>query len=198
MVVAIGVIPNTEFLVGSGIELSEGFRKGVEVNKFLQTNHPDIYSAGDCATVEWFNGVRRPEQLWYTGRDQGVLAAQNMLGDKKEYVRGTLYNSAKLFDVEYTTAGLVNFPLEGLSEWYQERPDKCISQRITLQDGAIIGFNALGSRWDHSYFTRWIEERRPLDWILEHMKEAVFDAEFATPFKVLPNAETYDLPSPQK
>jgi hypothetical protein len=35
---------------------------------------------------------------------------------------------------------------------------------------------------------RWIQERRPLDWVLAHMDEARFDEEFMPRFQVLPTA----------
>lgn len=44
---AIGVVPNTEFLKGTGIELSK--EGAVKVNNCLETNVEDIYAAGDCA-----------------------------------------------------------------------------------------------------------------------------------------------------
>ena len=73
---------------------------------------PDVWAAGDCANVTWADGSRRPEQLWYTARDQGRVAAASMLGDEVVYRRGTWYNSAKFFDLEYTTAGWVPVLLE--------------------------------------------------------------------------------------
>lgn len=191
-VVAIGVMPATSWLEETDLALSEGFR-AIEVNQYLETNIENVYSTGDCANVTWFNGVRRPEQLWYTSRDQGVAAAHNMIGVKEEYKRGPLYNSAKFFDIEYTTAGLVNFPLEGLSEWYQEDATRCWSQRIVIQDGAVIGFNMLGSRWDHRVFIKWIEQKRSLEWVLEHLSEATYDAEFTSKFKLLSSARRYTL-----
>ena len=193
VMVSIGVSPVTGWLQDSGIKLSEDRFKAIEANDHLETNFENIYTAGDCANVTWFNGVRRPEQLWYTGRDQGLIAGKNICGQKKTYARGILYNSAKLFDVEYTTAGLVNFPLEGLSEWYQENPKEYLSQRIVIQEGKVIGFNMLGSRWDHTKMTKWIEEGRDLEFVLENLDSARFDAEFTPKFKILKTAETYAL-----
>ena len=40
-----GVSPNIDFLKGSGIET----KKGVLVNRYLETNIPDVYAIGDCA-----------------------------------------------------------------------------------------------------------------------------------------------------
>jgi NADPH-dependent 2,4-dienoyl-CoA reductase/sulfur reductase-like enzyme len=105
VVSAIGVVPNTGFLQGSGLSLSNG--GAIEVDDALRTSLPDVWAAGDCANVTWADGSRRPEQLWYTARDQGRVAAASMLGDEAAYRRGTWYNSAKFFDMEYTTAGWV-------------------------------------------------------------------------------------------
>ena len=41
-----------------------------------------------------------------------------MLGDTSRYDRGTWYNSAKLMDIEYTTAGLVNRNLDRETSWF--------------------------------------------------------------------------------
>ena len=58
VVVAIGVVPNTQWLEGSGVELDP--RGGVLVDDALRTNLSDVYAAGDCASVRWFDGSRRP------------------------------------------------------------------------------------------------------------------------------------------
>ena len=100
-------------------------------------------------------------------RDQGRVAASGILGDTARYARGTWYNSAKLMDIEYTTAGLVNLGLEGERNWFFKETGKVRSTtRIVTQDDLVVGFNMLGRRWDHSVFIRWIEERRTLAWVL--------------------------------
>ncbi len=184
---AIGVQPQTEFLKSSEIELDE--HGGIVVDENLKTALPDIWAAGDCTSVVWFNGVRRPEQLWYTGRDQGLAAGKNMVASEDKqvpYKRATFYNSAKFFDIEYTTAGYVNFNFDGERDWYQREDGAKISQRITyLKDGTVIGFNMLGSRWDHRILVRWVDEKRKISWVLDQLHKAVYDEEFFRKFKVL-------------
>lgn len=185
---SIGVRPQTDWLAGSGVELDQG--GGIIVDERLRTNLPDIYAAGDCTSVTWFNGVRRPEQLWYTSRDQGRVAGMNLAGGEQIYKRGTFYNSAKFFDLEYTTAGYVNFNFEGERNWFQHEPGTDFTQRITyLPDQTVVGFNFIGRRWDHQPLISWVEEKRKLDWVLEHLNEANFDEEFMPAFKVLESAE---------
>jgi NADPH-dependent 2,4-dienoyl-CoA reductase/sulfur reductase-like enzyme len=183
VVVAIGVVPNTAWLEGSDIELDQG--GGIIVDESLNTSAHEVFAAGDCAAVRWFDGSRRPEQLWYTARDQGRNAGRRLLGDSLQYARGTWYNSAKLMDIEYTTAGLVNWKLEREANWFHEERGKVNSTtRIVAQDDRVVGFNMLGRRWDHSVLTRWIEERRKLDWVLQHLNEAAFDTELVAPLRI--------------
>jgi hypothetical protein len=121
-----------------------------------------------------------------------------MLGDEVVYRRGTWYNSAKFFDLEWTTAGWVPATvgpdgspaaLPGdLRTWLQRVPDRLESQRIVLKDDRVVGFNTLGSRWNHELFLEWIHERRPLDWVLRHLGEAQFDEEFSPRFRLYPGS----------
>ncbi len=183
VVIGIGVSPNTEWLADSGIELDAG--GGVLVDEGLQTSARDVFAAGDCASVGWFDGTRRPEQLWYTARDQGRVAGARLLGDSSRYDRGTWYNSAKLMDIEYTTAGLVNWKLDGEENWFfEEKGRVCSTTRVVTQNGGVVGFNMLGRRWDHSVLIQWIEERRTLDWVLSHLSDAAFDTELVPALRV--------------
>jgi hypothetical protein len=44
----------------------------------------------------------------------------------------------------------------------------------------------LGSRWNHELFLEWIDERRGLEYVLDHLKEAQFDEEFSSRWARLP------------
>ena len=155
------------------------------VDDALRTSAPDVFAAGDCASVRWFDGSRRPEQLWYTARDQGRVAGRGLLGDAGQYARGTWYNSAKLMDIEYTTAGLVNWKLEGEKDWFfEEKGTVRSTTRIVTQGDRVVGFNLLGRRWDHTVFMRWIEEQKSLSWVLQHLNQAAFDTELVPPLRV--------------
>ena len=192
VVASIGVEPNTGFLEGGALMLAAN--GAIETDDALRTSVPDVWAAGDCANVTWVDDSRRPEQLWYTARDQGRAAARSMLGDDVAYRRGTWYNSAKFFDLEWTTAGHVpasvapdgspTAPLAGYRSWFQRVPGRFESQRIVVKGERVVGFNMLGSRWNHEPFLEWIEERRPLEWVLAHLGEAQFDEEFSKRFRV--------------
>lgn len=194
-VVAIGVVPNTDWLESSGLELARG--GAIVVDESLRTSDPHVFAAGDCAAVRWFDGSQRPEQLWYTSRDQGRVAGRSMLGDRVGYQRGLWYNSAKLMDVEYTTVGLVNMQVEDERNWFFEERGKVRSTtRVVLSGERVVGFNMLGRRWDHEILGRWIEQRRSLPWVLERLNEASFDTEFVPPLKIDQSARKRALEGP--
>ena len=181
-VIAIGVVPNTAWL-GDAVERDAS--GGVVVDAGLETSVEGIFAAGDCASVRWYHGAQMPEQLWYTGRDQGRIAGRRLLGERVEYARGLFYNSAKLMDIEYTTAGLVSMNVEGERNWFfEERGQIRSTTRVVVAEDRVIGFNALGRRWDHTVFLRWISERRSLAHVLDHLGEASFDTEFVPPLVV--------------
>jgi NADPH-dependent 2,4-dienoyl-CoA reductase/sulfur reductase-like enzyme len=185
VVVAIGVVPNTDWLKGSPIALESS--GAITVDEHLLTSAPDVWACGDCAAVLQPEGGRRPEQLWYTARDQGRIAGRNTLGDRAVYNRGTWYNSAKLMDCEYTTAGRIpGRPVAGQREWFHEEKGSVQSTlRLVLDaDDRVLGMNALGRRWDHTVWMRWIDERRSLGFVLDRLAEARFDTEFVPPLVV--------------
>ena len=182
-VIAIGVVPNTGWLAASGLERGED--GGILVDEQQRCSAPDVFAAGDCASVTWRDGRRRPEPLWYTGRDQGRVAGRAMLGEDARYRRGVWYNSAKFLDMEYTTVGLVNQGLPGERSWsHEERGAVSSRTRLVTQDGRLVGFNGLGRRWDHAVIIGWIDAGRALPWVLEHLSEASFDTELVPPLRL--------------
>ncbi|HVK96193.1 MAG TPA: FAD-dependent oxidoreductase, partial [Flavisolibacter sp.] len=144
--ITVGVNPNISFLRDSGIETE----RGVLVNEYFETNIPDVYAIGDCAQQRNpVAGRRAIEQVWYTGRIHGETLAQTLVGKKTAYNPGPWFNSAKFFDVEYQTYGIVaNKPNEEENTFYWEHPDGEVCFRIVYNktDETVVGFNSLGMR----------------------------------------------------
>jgi NADPH-dependent 2,4-dienoyl-CoA reductase/sulfur reductase-like enzyme len=174
--VCIGVEPGVDFLRRAKTPPALG--RGIKTDAQLRTSLANVWAAGDCAEVTIADGRTLVEQIWYSAKRQGALAGRNMSGRAAAYDPPLFFNSAKFFDVEYTTVGdLTNVPA-GARALFRKHPTKIITQRVVHHEGRVIGFNMLGSRWDHTVLSRWIEEARPLDWVLEHLKRAQFDVEF--------------------
>ena len=180
-----GVTPNIDFLKDSGIELG----RGVKVNRFLETNIPDIYSIGDCAEQHEAIGNRRPiEAVWYTGRMMGETLAQTICGNPTAYKPGHWFNSAKFLDIEYQTYGWV-FGERGRPEyekhfhWKHEDDTKCITVAYDKNTNEFLGINTFGIRMRHEVFDKWLTEKRDVDYVMNHLTEANFDPEFYSRFE---------------
>lgn len=169
-----GVRPNLSALADSGIETA----RGVVVDASLRTSHPDVFAAGDCAHIHPAEGDPFLEQVWYTGRAQGEVAAINLLGGERTYTRGIWFNSAKFLDLEYQVYGEIpNRQVDGVAHLYWEHPDGTKSLRICSRDGAFIGLQTLGMRYRHRVCERWIAEQAPVETVLTELERADFDPE---------------------
>ncbi|WP_213771878.1 FAD-dependent oxidoreductase [Bradyrhizobium sp. dw_78] len=79
--VAIGSIPVTDWLDGSGLKIGNG----VECDAFCQAA-PDIYAAGDVASW-WHQGYGRQIRIEHrmNATEQGIAAARNLMGAAEPY-----------------------------------------------------------------------------------------------------------------
>jgi len=105
VVMSVGIRPNTEFLKDSGIELMPN--NTIKVNEYLQTNDPDIYSAGDCVAVK---NIITNEYIWSpmgsSANIEGRVLALNLNGEKIQY-RGVLGTAvAKIAGINIAKTGL--------------------------------------------------------------------------------------------
>ncbi|XP_069040490.1 apoptosis inducing factor mitochondria associated 4 isoform X2 [Lepisosteus oculatus] len=110
-IVAIGVIPNSDFLKESSVKLTS--KKTVIVDKFMRTNVPGVFCAGDIASFPlslWKN-----EQVnighWQVAQAHGRIAALNMLNIPTEI------NSVPFF---WTVLLGKSFRYAGYGEGYTE------------------------------------------------------------------------------
>ena len=90
LVLAIGIRPNTGFLEGSGIEM---FKGTILTDRYMRTNVPDVYAAGDCAMVtNRQTGKPAWSPMGSTANITGRLLASGIAGKKIAYpgVLGTL------------------------------------------------------------------------------------------------------------
>lgn len=180
-----GVTPNIDFLKESGIDLG----RGIKVNRYLETNIPDIYAIGDCAEQHEAIGNRRTvEAVWYTGRMMGETVAQTICGNRMQYNPGHWFNSAKFFDIEYQTYGWVHSDqrkpeYEEHFHWIHPDDTKCITVATHKDSGKFLGINTFGIRMRHEVFDKWLTEERTTDYVIQHLSEANFDPEFYKNFE---------------
>jgi NADPH-dependent 2,4-dienoyl-CoA reductase/sulfur reductase-like enzyme len=169
-----GVSPNVDLVRDTPIKVG----RGVLVDRSLRTSVPGIFAAGDCAEIVVEAGGRNLiNQVWYTGKMQGEVAADVIAGEERAYDPGIWFNSAKFLDLEYQVYGQVGYKLPGEQSLFWRHPTERRSIRIVHQNGRVIGFNLMGVRWRHAVCERWLAEPATVVHVVERLELAAFDPE---------------------
>jgi len=179
----VGVHPNVSFLSESGIEID----RGLLVDEYLRTNCPNIYAVGDCVQLRNPAQYRRAmEPVWYTGKMMGETVAATICGKETAYNPGIWFNSAKFFDIEYQTYGVVNAqPKEHEVSVFWDGKDsrRCLRIVYSKQSRSVVGFNVLGIRLRHEVCSGWIKNGVSVDQVVKELGKANFDPEFFEKFE---------------
>lgn len=137
---ATGVKSNIDFLEGSGIETEFG----VLVNDHLQTNHSDIYAAGDvCQGRDFSTGEYTVQAIQPTAADHGRIAAMNMCG------RNTLHQGSVNMNV-LDTMGLISssyglwMGVDGGNSTELCDEDRYRYLSLQFEDDVLVGAQSLG------------------------------------------------------
>jgi NADPH-dependent 2,4-dienoyl-CoA reductase/sulfur reductase-like enzyme len=155
VVAGIGVEPNTVVFSNTPIEVNDG----ILVNKYLETNLPHIYAAGDVARYPdaLFGNDRRFEH-WDNAVAQGEHIAQVMAGERKPFIH-VPYFFSDVFDLSYEYWGdasevednVVRGDIEhaSFSVWW-------------IQDGHPVAAFVLNRPEERELAARWIESKQQI------------------------------------
>lgn len=89
VVIGIGAQANIDLAVKCGLEADP--RNGIKVDKYMQTNDPDIYAAGDCAgKFSCITGKPSGIRLASVASSEGMIAASNLCKDRSRVTMGAL------------------------------------------------------------------------------------------------------------
>ncbi|AKD05883.1 NADH dehydrogenase [Pontibacter korlensis] len=175
---AVGVHPNIELVRNSPLEVN----KGILVDQYFATNLPNVFAIGDCAEYRVPLPNRQSvEQVWYTGRMHGETLAHNLTHHPVKYNPGPWFNSAKFFDIEYQTYGMVpNKWNEPVQSFYWKHDDGRVAFRALFNgnDKRLHGVNGLGMRLRHEFFDQALREHWTVEEVLVKLHKANFDPEF--------------------
>ncbi len=178
-----GVSPFIDFLKDSGIEIN----RGILVNEYLETSIPDVYAIGDCAERTTALEDRRAiEQVWYTGRMMGETLAKTICQQRTHYSPGHWFNSAKFFDIEYQTYGVVGAELaenEQTFYWEAKNGKCCLRINYDKNTETLTGMNVFGIRQRHEVWNKWLKAQKTIDEIIEYLPNANFDPEFSKQYE---------------
>ena len=179
----VGVSPNISFVNGSGVEAD----RGVLIDNNFKTNIKNIFAIGDCAEFKTPLQGRKPlEQVWYTGKIHGETAAKNIVGISAEYQPGHWFNSAKFFDLEYQTYGMVAAQKADSENWFwwqNKKGEKGIRILWDKNTLAFKGMNSLGIRIRHEVCNDWLNNKTSVSIVVQQLRKANFDPEFFKGFE---------------
>ena len=178
-----GVSPSIEFVSSSKIETN----RGILVNRHLETSEENIFAIGDCAEFRNpLEGRKKIEQVWYSGKIMGETVAKSITGERTEYNPGHWFNSAKFFEIEYQTYGVVHNQLQkGHHEFVYQHPREEILLHFVFEIDSrkFIGINSFGIRLRHPVVNHWLLNEASIDEVLNNLKSANFDPEFYTKYE---------------
>ncbi|HEY3203378.1 MAG TPA: FAD/NAD(P)-binding oxidoreductase [Thermoanaerobaculia bacterium] len=132
VIVGIGIQPNGDLAAKAGLAVENG----VVVNELLQTDHPDVYAAGDVAN--FFNpalGSRLRVEHEDNALTMGRIAGRNMAGEKEPY-RHLPFFYSDLFELGYEAVGDVDARLQTVEDWKEPNREGCV---YYLRDGRVRG-----------------------------------------------------------
>jgi NAD(P)H-nitrite reductase large subunit len=142
VVVAVGVVPRTELAVQTDLKVN----RGILVDRFMQTNVPNVYACGDVAEAyDFIHKTNRVLALWPVARIGGRVAGYNMAGQKCEYPGGTAMSALNYFGIPIISVGLTTIDkAEGYETlvFYDQKAG--VYRKIVLKDGKIVGMTLVG------------------------------------------------------
>lgn len=142
LVVAKSVQANTGLIRHTDIKT----RRGIETNASMQTNHENIYAAGDVAeTFDVTTGEYTVNALWTCAVQQGKVAGKNIAGTPVRYAGSIAMNSLNFWGIPIISFG-VAVPVDEspYTILIKSRPDRNIYKKIVLANNRIKGLILMG------------------------------------------------------
>lgn len=152
LVVAVGVVPNTEEVRAAG----GACNRGILIDTHGRTSLEDVYAAGDCA--EGFDssiGKERVLALLPNAYFQGLCAGKNMAGEECVFENAIPMNAVGFFSLHVLSAGTY----EG--ECLEERSERGY-KKLFVKDGRLSGFILIGDIARAGIYTSLIRDKTDL------------------------------------
>lgn len=157
VIVAKGVAPNINLVSDTEIKVNEG----IIANHLMQTNIPNIYTAGDvCESFDLTLGELSLNALWPIAVEQGKIAGANMSGDNLKYAGSLGMNSLEFFGLAIISLGIFRLKgPEGFQEIKMVNPKANIYKKLILKNNFLVGAVLVGDINNSGLFLRLIKER---------------------------------------
>ncbi|ERH03612.1 MAG: NAD(P)H-nitrite reductase, partial [Halorubrum sp. J07HR59] len=166
--VAIGLDFNTEIVQDTPIETD----RGIVVDEYMQTNRDDVYAAGDITQFhDVILGKRAQNGAWGSAKEQGTIAAKNMVGSEDAEFKWVSSYSITHFDFPFLSFG---HPTRGDDTVEQKYTDD-EWRRLALEDGKIVGGVLIGDLAPQTAYKQLMREGR----VVSDQKDTLMNREFS-------------------
>ena len=166
--VAIGLDFNTEIVQDTPIETD----RGIVVDEYMQTTRDDVYAAGDITQFhDVILGKRAQNGAWGSAKEQGTIAAKNMVGSEDAEFKWVSSYSITHFDFPFLSFG---HPTRGNDTVEQKYTDD-EWRRLALEDGKIVGGVLIGDLAPQTAYKQLMREGR----VVSDQKEALMNRDFS-------------------
>jgi 3-phenylpropionate/trans-cinnamate dioxygenase ferredoxin reductase subunit len=165
--IAIGLDFNTEILQGTNVECDNG----VVVDQYMQSTDEDIYAAGDITQFhDVILGERAQNGAWGSAKEQGTVAAKNMVNPQSREFRWVSSYSITHFDFPFLSFG---HPTIGDDEAEAKYSDT-EWRRLAFKDGKIVGGVLIGDLSPQSKYKKLMREER----VVADQKDVLMQQQF--------------------
>jgi len=158
---------NTAILEGTGVEINIG----IIVDRYLRTNIPNIFAAGDVA--EFFDiviGRHNVMGTWDNSMSQGRLVARNMLGGSEVYDEVPTYVTT-MFGSRLSVLGITPEVIGGLEDVLRYDITTRHYRKLFFYENRLVGAVIIGELRGRRKLVQLIRERQPV----EGDREALLD-----------------------
>jgi nitrite reductase (NADH) large subunit len=151
VVIAAGIRPNTELGRKAGLEV----RRGIVVNDYMETSHPDVFAVGECTEHRGqLFGLVAPLL------EQGKVLAATITGNRGPvFDAGAPAAKLKIMGVDVFSAGDIDETAAGTEVVRYEDPALGIYKRLLVRDNRLRGVILVGDAGD---------DHRYMDWLRNH------------------------------
>ncbi len=141
-VITIGMKPNIDFLINSGVNVE----KGIIVDSYMRTNIPSIYAAGDVAQIyDPLYNMPILHPTWGNAKKQGKIAARNMVGDNIKYEGTVPIQTIKIFGFTAIAVGITHSK-KNFDEISWISFEKGLCRKFIFENDQLLGALILGKQ----------------------------------------------------
>ncbi|SKA78637.1 Pyridine nucleotide-disulphide oxidoreductase [Paucidesulfovibrio gracilis DSM 16080] len=156
VVIAIGVVPNTELAEAAGLNVD----RGIVVDDLMRTSDADVFSAGDVAQArDLLHDENRVVPIWTNAYNQGYCAGKNMAEKETPYIGGLAMNSISFYGLPTISVGTVNPPDDDTGYEVEAMLDerKQAYRKLVFHENRLVGYVLVGDIDQAGLYTSFIK-----------------------------------------